>query len=250
MIIDPQTYNLSTLYDELNRDIFLSELDVHPITWAKKISKQFVGITRCSIRVPPNTPKWRMYDVATVTPGSITITICPYRFPLDQLKGIVAHEMIHALNFQTNQLERNSHGLIFSRRWKAAQQRAPFTIPHIHTNVRDISMAGNQTAPQISFIVYYTNNKFHLSFYPKYFFTSPSRVERVTEHLQRALARKSIEWYVIGTAVSLATLNRTIQRTFKGRGYTFPSLSSTELDHISVLRQEGPVPTPLITQTP
>lgn len=248
MNIDPKTFNLTNLYQELNRNLFHGELEDHPIQWNKIISKQYVGITNAKIKVPPGTPKWMHPYRAKLVPGSIKITICPYHFPLDMLKGIVAHEMIHALTFQLQQFDSDAHGEWYTNHWHIAKQQAVFDIPFKHTDVSDVRLLGNRTPQPVSFVLYF-GKSYNLSFYPKNFFTTVN-LTSTSSRLRIALERKQIEWYVIGTAVSMSAISKTILRKFDGRGFTYKSITPQDLDRITVLAQEGPVPDPLITQTP
>ena len=74
--------------------------------------------------------KW--HDPVTV-PGSIAIVIKSIEFQPDVLKGILAHEMIHAIIANENIRDYGSHGPRFIAMLEVAKKKANFKIPIKHT---------------------------------------------------------------------------------------------------------------------
>lgn len=134
--IDPKTFDISKLYDDMNRDIFGGQLPKVPITFGK-VPKEASGITRA--KVDPTTlnrrvPKRFAYRQAKVVPESIHVIMQSLPFSYETLRGLVVHEMVHVHNFVNHEIDVPSHGPHFHRRLREAQSRADFTIPLTDTS--------------------------------------------------------------------------------------------------------------------
>ncbi len=118
--INPQTYNISGLYHQLNRQLFDGKLPDVPVEFGK-VPKGAGGVTISKAM--------RLGRTVTTTPGTIRVAIKPYGFEEDTLKGILAHEMVHVYNMHFNRYERESHGLFFQSVVSHIQPKASFPIP-------------------------------------------------------------------------------------------------------------------------
>jgi len=143
--VNPKTFSLPDLYDDLNRLLFRGKLlqtseedsTLHPIpvSWGRT-PKGSSGITNGISVAKPGLPKgWLRDRSKRIKPGSIFITINPKGTTrLDVLKGILAHEMIHAWNFVHHEFERNQHGNYFMRKYYEIKRIAPFDVPLTHSS--------------------------------------------------------------------------------------------------------------------
>lgn len=124
--VNPETFNLYYFYNELNRTIFDNELSSSiTVNW-KKLPRGTSG--QCNYKVLRKTLGGRVIRTETV-PDSIEINIASLKFTEEKLKGILAHEMIHALIAQRDEHEREQHGPLFMNYLRKFQTKCSFTIP-------------------------------------------------------------------------------------------------------------------------
>ena len=126
--IDPLTYNLPKLYKELNTTLFGNELPHDIKIYFKKLPKRIAGLT---IAARLGKGNW-----ARLIPGTIEIQIDPREFAEDVLKGVVAHEMIHAYLMNKNDFKINHEGA-FLVKLHQIRKLAKFDIPISHTTSAD-----------------------------------------------------------------------------------------------------------------
>lgn len=122
--INPSTYNLSRLYTELNASLFGNELPKHIPIGFKKLPKRLVGMTTAS------RTRGGAY-LSVLVPDSLRIDIDVRDFNEDILKGIVAHEMIHAWLLLKNDFK-TQHDGEFLIKLREIQKKAPFKISVKH----------------------------------------------------------------------------------------------------------------------
>lgn len=118
--IDPKTYNLRWLYHELNYQMKCGLPDNLPVRFGKP-PKNATGVTRANGLV-------RKDGTHQIDFSSIVIEIRPEPFTPDQLKGILAHEMVHASLFHDN-VRGAGHDYRFIARMRQFQAHVSFTIP-------------------------------------------------------------------------------------------------------------------------
>lgn len=138
--INPSTYNLSKLYSELNAMLFGNELPKHLPIGFKKLPKRLVGMTTAN-RTRGGT------FISVMVPGSLRIDIDTREFNEDVLKGIVAHEMIHAWLLLKNDFKTQHDGPYLIKLGEI-QHKAPFKISLKHeTSVEEYAtIADKETA--------------------------------------------------------------------------------------------------------
>lgn len=126
--INPLTYNLPKLYKELNALLFANELPSDVQISFKKLPKRIAGLT---VAKRLGKGSW-----GQLIPGSLEIFIDPREFTEEVLKGIVAHEMIHAYLMNKNDFKTNHDGAFLVKLAKV-KALAKFDIPISHTTSAD-----------------------------------------------------------------------------------------------------------------
>lgn len=125
--VDPAIFPLQTLYNQLNHQGFDGKLRSSiPVAFGKT-PKGVAGVTYATFMGIRG--QYHNYKTKQET---IRIAINPVPYTLRALKGILAHEMCHAWNFQFDEHERDAHGLYFNaiRRKAETGIGVPISIKH------------------------------------------------------------------------------------------------------------------------
>jgi hypothetical protein len=183
------TFNLKGLYDDFNRTLFSGELPDVPIAFGKT-PKGAAGVTNSRATRKAGMPVWMR---ATV-PGSISVTINPYTYEQDVLKGIVAHEMVHVWCMHTNRHERDAHGPAFQAKVGEIQRKASFTIPIKH-NTEDEEHGAPR---EVGFIATVYNGKHLLTLIAKSATDKPDTLTAAQAVCDYMVARRGSAWAAYG----------------------------------------------------
>lgn len=230
--IDPASFNLTTLYHALNQQCFGGVLHDYPIRWGRT-PKGVSGVTNGKMTRKVGMPLF----MATVDPASIAITINPHEYVLSRLKGIVAHEMVHAQNMQDNKIERDGHGGYFHMALRAAQQHADFTIPladkmdeleKTRLVAKPVKVLCGAKRDGSTFVSLYTPN------------LNPESTAKLTDNVSHFVKYNYFAWLVFADGTSTLASELPVQRVYKGMGGYPADLSSVHITR--VLASAGPVP--------
>jgi len=137
------SYDLKTLYRELNTKLFDGGLPDIPITFGKPPQKNQTAVTLYST-IRPRGPGGTLFT--RTVPGSIRVVISPHTYEHDVLVGLVAHEMVHVWCAHNNSHERDMHGVWFMSKLREVQRKAGFTIPLTHNTEDDEHGAPREVA--------------------------------------------------------------------------------------------------------
>lgn len=137
--IEPGSFNLQSMYDEINFKIWKGELPKVPLSF-KKTPK---GLTAFCSGKSLN---------GKLVPDSAFIQIDPRKFEYDKLKGLLAHEMIH-LEFFLRDNFKEGHGLGFESRRIAYSHRLGLEIPKTD-NLFDADEY-EEVTQQVGYLVFY-----------------------------------------------------------------------------------------------
>ena len=114
--VDPKTFNLKNLFRELNLQMRTELPDYLPVTFGKP-PKRASGVTSAMIN----------RETKRIDTSTIKIVIRDMSWPLQRLRGCLAHEMVHAALFFDN--INDGHGFRFMARLRELESRAGFKIP-------------------------------------------------------------------------------------------------------------------------
>ena len=153
--IDPLTYHLPKLYKELNAMLFGNELPQDIPVSFKKLPKRIAGICHAS--------KVTSYGRSTLVPGTIKIEIDPRQYPEDALKGILAHEMIHAWLYLRNDFKTNHDGLFLIKLYEI-RKKANFSISIDHTTSAE-ELDGVEDKTTVALIAQYPDGRISVGIY-------------------------------------------------------------------------------------
>ncbi len=123
--INPETFNIGYMFTEINRTVFDNALpgDI-PVRFGK-VPRGSTGICQYKVRRRVGAS----ISSRETIEGSLEIVIAPLKFTAKKLKGILAHEMIHALLALRNTHEANAHGIYFQGARAKYEKIAGFPIP-------------------------------------------------------------------------------------------------------------------------
>lgn len=233
--VDPASYSLPGLFRTLNQQLFNSELDnAIPIAWGR-VPKNAAGITNGRAIRHPNTPIFMRKTV----PGSIAITISPYVYEEDVLKGIVAHEMIHAYLMQTNRHDREAHGNYFTNMQHRLNQIADFNIPLSHT------MEDNERGEPklVAFIAGATKEgKEVASFFQAKLAQDREAVMNADISITYLMKHAHFKWCIFGLAKTAMANTVRVAREIKQRGINLYHIPAQQLQVTQRIIAQGPHP--------
>ena len=112
--IEMRSIDLNSLFDELNKELFDNKLPKVPVIYSRTKQK---GGTAVATRLPDG----------TLIPKKITMSSFSKRKDMNEIKGILAHEMIHIFEYH-NQIFEN-HGKLFFDKLKELNDKTTFIIP-------------------------------------------------------------------------------------------------------------------------
>lgn len=157
MQINPKSFNLLALYNELNKFLFNSALPKIPVSF-KKLPKGIAGLTQIKTIKTGNNIRF-----GVTIPDTLTIDISPRSYSLEVLKGVLAHEMIHAEILLSGDIK-TFHGGEFERRRRELERKAGFKIPIDHKS--DESEFAEDDKKQTGVLLLYHTDRINIILIP------------------------------------------------------------------------------------
>jgi len=232
--VDPKKLDIQALFRQLNATLFDGKLDnAIPVKWGRT-PKSAAGIT--------NGKAINNGFFRKTVPGTISITISPYAYKEDVLKGILAHEMCHAFNIQFDQHERDSHGIKFQLAVLAAQKHANFSIPMKHHQME--SEEYGEPKPVMFMAGENRDGKMAVWLYNARLAQDPSSVGVARINVERLVKDMRYRWSVIGMANTNLGNAMVVARQVKGPGGTASYIlkDPKALKIQQIFHSDGPVP--------
>lgn len=216
--------NLKSLFDEFNRTLFQNSLPKITIKWVSMKNK--IGSFSFTIK--------KERGLITPLKAKFIKISKTFDLPLDRLKGIVAHEMIHYWVFlnglETLRAVDSPHGLEFQNKKKQIQKLVKFKILDTE-NVEDLDLtvSAKKKTKELNIILLKTTRGYFIQLYtPSVFSKAANNIIRIYSNLVN-----SGKYSVVYIALMHTNLGQAYKIVRKiGRRYTSEKISDVMAEQL------------------